>query len=211
MTHRTPTTTRQPNWSWPILPTALLLDRRTYWVVLSGLLTTLTIMQAIVSPLVEYPPSTWRDVPGRGRSGSRLTGPWVLLPSDARAWCIPHGFLGVYEIWRPTPEQVVQLERDLALILPVVEYQQRKRFPEWEFPDLTTYPRQYLGIRQFGEIPYIYVNAFLSLEEHAGPGRWWRGWRRDLLCVEDGGWGYWHLQYDPVHRRFRGFSFNGTA
>jgi hypothetical protein len=186
---------------------------RTYVIVLAGIISNLTVVKVVIDPIIERPYYPWRPVPEAGAVPLGSGGEWVLLPSNSGDYCLPRGFLGAYEIWRPDSAQLAQLERDLRGILPVIEAGPWGPFEPYRehAPPLHTYRRQYVGVRTLGEPPIIFVNAYLPYEDddRDRTGRW--NWRRRLACVDDGAWGYWHLEYDPGQRRFRGFAFNGSA
>lgn len=186
---------------------------RTYVLTLAGILTNLMTLYALMGPVGEFPPYPWYAIPPEAAVPTTAGGEWVLLPSSSGSYCLPRGFLGAHEVWRPDSIQLAQLEHDLERALPAIEATPWKYFESYRghAPPLLTYRRQYIGVRRLGEVPVIFVNAFLPNEWHDRPGPYQRRWRRDLVCVDDGGWGYWHLEYDPAGRRVRGFAFNGSA
>lgn len=182
-----------------------LMTPRTYLILLLGILNSVLIIHLVVTPIVWTDTGEWYDLVPRGTVEAVDPALSVLLPSSTPLWCAPTGNWGMFEIWRPTPAQIAQLEQDLAPLLgsadslPVYH-------PTWDHPPLRTYHRQYIGLHLLGEPPIIYVNAFIDQEWLAS----W-DWRRRLVCVDDGGTGFWHVSYDPVGRRFRNFGFNGDA
>lgn len=184
-------------WSSPMTP-------RTYLILLVGIFNTVLIIHLSTTPLITderpwYPPTP------------RLLGVTLdptsgtLLPGATPLYCAPTGGWGAFEVWRPTAGQIRRLEEDLASFLAYADSLAEHRY--WDgHPPFGAYKRQYIGLRSLGEPPIIFVNAFIEDE--------WlptSDWRRRLVCVDDGGTGYWHVQYDPIGRRFRRFGFNGTA
>ena len=183
---------------------------RMFVIILAGIIYTLLTFFLICTPILPTDLGDWRPVPEAKTRSAATRGEWVLLPSNSGSYCLPRGFLSAYEIWRPDSGQLAQLEHDLDQILPPIEVMARKGLAE-SIPPLLSYRRQYVGVRRLGEPQIIFVNAFLPEEEDHLPPQYRWNWRRRLACVDDGGWGYWHFEYDSALRRYRGFSFNGDA
>lgn len=178
---------------------------RTYFIMLAGVFNALLIFRLIVSPIVETDSRPWYTTIVPGRTEHLDPTRRVLLPSFIEPRCVPTGFWGAAAVWRPTPEQIARLEEDLSWFLPQVDSLTASSGTPGR-ARLTSYHRQYFGLHVLGEPPVIYVNAFVT-DDYGGPDRW----RREIVCVEDGGDWYWHLEYDPAGRRIRRFGFNGTA
>lgn len=178
---------------------------RIYSIVLAGLINSLLVMYAITTPIIPTDTGMWYESVPRYRREPLDPELGVLLPSTTTLYCAAGGPWWAFEFWRPTPSQLSQLEEDLSHFLPHVDSLVRYRY--WgDHVSFRAYHRQYVGLQGFGEQRVIAVNGFLDLESERHP-----NWRRNMACMDDGGTNYWHVQYDPVARRFRGFGFNGTA
>jgi hypothetical protein len=102
----------------------------------------------------------------------------------------PHG----RGFWDPTPEQIRQLEADLAA------YLRTHRMPDASPPVQQSW-RQYAGFDRQGR-RLIYVSGF--------PGPLYEGdyWKREAEQVCAGGPSYYGLVYDPGTRAFGEMRFN---
>ena len=137
-----------------------------------------------------------------------VLGPAVMgRIGDFAGGCTMATPLIIYGYWPPSTEAIAKLEADLAHFLPFAEHLQPTAVPTGR-PPLHEYFRQYIGIWSNSTTPLILVNGFRQLPE---PGPHWRDWHADLIQACHGGTDYWSLQYDPVRRQFRGFTFNGSG
>ncbi|HRV81217.1 MAG TPA: hypothetical protein P5218_07275 [Planctomycetota bacterium] len=122
--------------------------------------------------------------------------------------------------WTPTVAEVAQLERLLPAALQrgveAPESLGGASRPDWlrsEIPQilahLPEYRRQYVGLVDAQGQRTILVRAF------AGPGVDGsfpnEDWLQNLVIVDDGGFWYWQIEFDPKTGRFARFDSNGYA
>lgn len=100
--------------------------------------------------------------------------------------------------WAPTISQVQELEsllpRYLELHSPSGDKPIRKVFK---------YERQYLGVTKEHR-KLIYLNAFCNPSEFPQ-------WKKEMVCVKDGGSCYFQVYFDPVRKEFIHLRYNGQA
>ena len=181
------------------------MNLRTYLLLLVGVLNSLLVIHLITTPLIPTDERPWYPSTPHGAREYLDPAMGALLPSTTSLPCAPTGQWWAFALWRPSAEQIAALETDLSWFAASVDSLNEHGY--WnDHPALAKYHRQYLGIQVLGGPRIIFVNAFL--EDHSPDPQ---NWRRRMVCVDDGGTGYWHVQYDPVDRRFRRFGFNGVG
>ena len=111
--------------------------------------------------------------------------------------------------WRPTQEQIRELEIRLPSAFEAVAFQRGN-----EYGQRGHFRRQYAGFIVEGR-KIIYVNAFpRSLgdpEPNGPPGFRHFDWHRQVVAVCDGGPVFFGVEYDPAAKTFSHFEFNGIA
>ena len=185
---------------------------RSFIVVLSGLATVLWAFWLTVTPITGSDSRWYRLV---GTPPPALLDPFqaMVLPPSAGAFswrCSVDVPLFHRGFFTPGRALVAKLEVDLSHFLPFAEALGPAPYAAPSRPPLSSYPRQYLGVHFANGDTLVIINAFRSVEL-AKFGKPMSYWRRRFVDVCDGGPGFWHVEYDPVQRRFRRFSFNGAA
>ena len=105
--------------------------------------------------------------------------------------------------WTPTLAQARQLEEDMPQKLSVPDSPPP---PNQEWLKKDDYFRQYIGFTRKGK-RFIYVNAFSK----RAPNDFASYWKKTPIRVDDGGTGFWGMEYDVEKRTFSHLATNGVA
>jgi len=158
----------------------------------------LVAARATVTPAVEP------ETPGLPADVAILPisqGPAVVHP------CSREGPVDADYFWQPDLAEVREVERVLLAYLSRPDVT-RPRAP------LNAYVRQYMGIREHGEL-LIYVNLVwkgeIEMEATEGHMRDAVDWRSEAVTVCDGGDQFWGIEFDPRTKQLRKARFNGDA
>jgi len=150
-----------------------------------------------VAPLREDPAllagEPFAEVRGANYSG-------VIIPEERIADM--NYFFGEWEgFWTPTESDIESLENGLLEALEEIDCNPYIR------QHLDTYRRQYVGVI-VGKDRRVLVNAFPAPDEGFDSKYYWR---HQFVFVEDGGYHYWRIQFDPASGRYDQFDQNGVA
>lgn len=76
--------------------------------------------------------------------------------------------------------------------------------------DFAKYRRQYVGIVAQGGVRRVLANSFpeVGADGRDDYGSWQRRW---VDYVDDGGWEFWHIEYDLASGQFLGFEWNPSG
>jgi hypothetical protein len=185
------------------------------------LLASLAISCSAPGPVKPAHPASAYDLPVV--QGSSHLG--VIFPTDQAADTVRLLGMEVHEYWTPTPSEIEKCEAHLRDAL-----ERGVRSPEvidpWsqgkpERRDYVTreigkvlehlgeYRRQYVGTIMSDGTKRIVVNCFPG---HRGDSQdAFSYWRQRFVVVDDGGFWYWHIQYDVATDQYLEFDSNGYA
>jgi hypothetical protein len=160
----------------------------------------------------------WQLIQGPTYSGSiywpsREEAPWMARSLESRAFWIPSADV-IAELESSLPDALENGSHHPGLVDEDSRHSQmRAAFVSEELGKIIAYlgqyERQYIGLILSDGTRLILVNCFLQHDQDAGnPGRVLQSrW----VEVDDGGFNYWRIRYDPERKVFLGFDSNGYA
>jgi hypothetical protein len=126
--------------------------------------------------------------------------------------------------WTPTEDIIADLERELRQVMTAAaddaqivlntrgQTVQSVTYSQGEIRKIVAhydeYRHQYVGILLNGE-RRVFINCFGVHESAQGESPAY--WREQFVVVDDGGFWYWHIEYDPIAKKFLEFRSNGYA